>query len=367
MNELDIRLLAYERMYSDYEDELLSLIADWLREGLNDYEVGENIEDWKQRQLLKTNNANYKQEIITHNRLSLIEVVALVIVITKKEKELLLKQADEYLEVTDNENKASRLKDVSNAIEQASRQLMIEQVQYQQQANKTILDNLDADYKEILNEIAKEVVSGKKGIFEATHEVAKKFAEKGLTVLKRRDGAKLSVEGYVSSSLRAIQKTVAIQLQEQTYDELEIDLVETTSLADSRITHIPFQAKVYSRSGASLKYPSLAETGYGTITGMITGINCRHQMYPFDEVTGQRFKPFSEKETAQNYRLSQKQRELERNIRRAKKELKMLEELDAPLDELARSRAKLHSRQDKLREFIEVTGRRHRPERVRTQ
>ena len=366
MNELDIRLLAYERMYSDYEDELLSLIADWLREGLNDYEVGENIEDWKIRQLLKANNANYKQEIITHNRLSLIEVVALVIVITKKEKELLLKQADEYLEVTDNENKASRLKDVSNAIEQASRQLMIEQVQYQQQANKTILDNLDADYKEILNDIAKEVVSGKKGIFEATHEVAKKFAEKGLTVLKRRDGAKLSVEGYVSSSLRAIQKTVAIQLQEQTYDELEIDLVETTSLADSRITHIPFQGKIIAER-TSLKYPPLASTGYGTITGMITGINCRHQMYPFDEVTGQRFKPFDEKETAQNYRLSQKQRELERNIRRAKKELKMLEELDAPLDELARARAKVERSEKRLDNFIDRTGRRIRLERIEPQ
>ena len=90
-------------------------------------------------------------------------------------------------------------------------------------------------------------------------------------------------------------------------------------------------------------------------------------MYPYDERIGQTFKPTDEEQTAQNYRLSQKQRELERKIRRAKKELKMLEDLDAPLDELARSRAKLHSRQDKLREFIEVTGRRHRPERVRTQ
>lgn len=365
MSNYDERLLAYEKMYLDYEDELLFLIAYWLRQGLDEYELGDNIEQWKTEQLLKTNNANH--EIINrHKRLSLIEVVALVSVIAKKEKETLLKQADEYLEVTDNENKASRLKDVSNAIEQASRQLMIEQVQYQQQANKTILDNLDADYKEILNEIAKEVVSGRKTIFQATHEVTRKFAERGLTVLKRRDGAKLSVEGYVSSSLRAIQKTVAIQLQEQTYDELGIDLVETTSLADSRITHIPFQAKVYSRSGTSLKYPPLASTGYGTITGMITGINCRHQMYPFDEVTGQRFKPFSEKGTAQNYRLSQKQRKFERNIRRAKKELQMLENLNAPADQIATAKVKLQRRQAKMQEFIENTGRRRRPEREKS-
>ncbi len=100
---------------------------------------------------------------------------------------------------------------------------------------------------------------------------------------------------------------------------------------------------------------------------MITGINCRHQMYPFDEVTGQRFKPFSEKGAAQNYRLSQKQRELERKIRRAKKELKMLEELDAPLDELARSRAKVERSEKRLDNFIDRTGRRIRLERIEPQ
>lgn len=365
MSNYDERLLAYEKLYLDYEDELLFLIAYWLRQGLDEYDIGDNIEQWKTEQLLKTNNANH-ETVNRHKRLSLIEVVALVSVIAKKEKEMLLEQSSRYLDAVskfEDVNKQEVLSNVTDELNRETRQIAIEQIEEQMKSNKTILDHLDKDYREALEEIAKEVSAGRKTIYDATYEVARKWAGKGLTVLERRDGSKLSVEGYISGSLRTIQKLVAVQLQEKIFDELGIDLIETTALNDSRITHIPFQGKIYSRSGTSLKYPPLASTGYGTITGMITGINCRHRMYPYDERIGQTFKPTNEEQTAQNYRISQKQRELERNIRRAEKELQMLENLNAPADQIATANVKLQQRQAKMEEFIKNTGRRRRLER----
>ncbi|WJQ02867.1 hypothetical protein QT236_12565 [Geobacillus stearothermophilus] len=92
-------------------------------------------------------------------------------------------------------------------------------------------------------------------------------------------------------------------------------------------------------------------------------INCRHVIYPFIEgVSKQRFHPYDPKQVAEAYRISQKQRYLERQIRYAKRELKMMEAL-GDQEGIKAARAKVRERQANMRRFIEETGRRRNYER----
>lgn len=87
--------------------------------------------------------------------------------------------------------------------------------------------------------------------------------------------------------------------------------------------HAWWQGKFYSLSGAG-KFPSLSVTGYGTIEGLC-GVNCRHSFGPGDGVHNP-YEHFDSKENQRAYVLSQRQRALERRIRKLKKECVALKE-----------------------------------------
>lgn len=127
----------------------------------------------------------------------------------------------------------------------------------------------------------------------------------------------------------------ALRLQDTLADEMGCDLVEVTAHAGARTgkgiaNHAAWQGKVYSRSGNSSKYPPLVEsTGYGTGAGL-GGWNCRHSWFVFfegisdpaytqaelDEMNAKKYTYNGEK--LSEYEASQKQRAIERNIRRWK-------------------------------------------------
>lgn len=81
-------------------------------------------------------------------------------------------------------------------------------------------------------------------------------------------------------------------------------------------------------SGKNKKYPDFFKsTGYGTATGL-KGVNCTHEFYPFWE--GADFIPDDIEEpkpvkingkTYDYYQVTQKQRQMERNIRATKREI----------------------------------------------
>lgn len=88
--------------------------------------------------------------------------------------------------------------------------------------------------------------------------------------------------------------------------------------------HFWWQGKLFSLSGTSDKYPGFVEkTGYGTGEGL-SGWNCRHSFGPGDPDHNP-FKNFDAEENKKAYDLSQKQRGMERAIRRQKHYLVTLE------------------------------------------
>lgn len=228
-----------------------------------------------------------------------------------------------------------------------------------------IIQNMDKVYIDIVNESARMAITGDKTLRQSAIIMMRKWAEKGMPVIQDRRGRDLSIEGYSAMTMRATQKRVANQITEQRLNEYDIDLVEFSSHISSRPSHAPFQGRIYDRKGNHQKYPPISSTSYGEpIQGMVTGINCRHHIYPFIEgISVQRYKPYDPEEVERAYKNEQAQRRLERRIRASKREVHALKSMKAPRDEVRGAELKVKQGQKTMREFIKRTGRTRRYDR----
>lgn len=142
-----------------------------------------------------------------------------------------------------------------------------------------------------------------------------------------------------TATLRAVRTGVSqatAQIQIARMNEMDIDLVLTSSHMGARPSHQLWQGQVFSRSGRS-KYPPFEETtGYGTVTGLC-GANCRHSFSPFFEGMDNPFEQYNSEENKKQYEKEQYQRTLERRIRKTKREVMGLKEgVDSATSEQAK-------------------------------
>ncbi|MCC5894845.1 MAG: hypothetical protein JJU16_05225 [Alkalibacterium sp.] len=227
--------------------------------------------------------------------------------------------------------------------------------------NSTMLDKSNELYQDILNKAVADTITGSLTPYQSMVRSINAAGSKGLTGFVAKNGAEWSAEAYVSMVIRATRKNTVAAVQEARFDEYEIDLVEISSHAGSRPSHMDYQGKIYSRSGTSKRFPPLDSTSYGAIDGIVTGINCGHQMYAYIlGASKKRYEPYKKRESEEVYAQSQQQRKLERNIRSAKKEKQMLEAMNAKPEDIAKANQKIRDRQANMRDFIDDTGRTRR-------
>jgi len=207
-----------------------------------------------------------------------------------------------------------------------------------------------------------QVSTGAMSYDQAIRAAVKDVANQGLSAISyagRNEQIDVAMRRTV---LTGINQTVG-KLTETRADEMGTDLVQTSAHIGARPTHQIWQGKIFSRSGTHKKYPNFVEeTGYGTVTGL-SGINCRHSFYPFFEgISVTAYKDLAEyegKPVTYNgkemtfYDATQKQRSIEREIRKAKREASALEA--AGLDNTAEL-AHVKDLQGRMRDFIKQTG-----------
>ena len=132
-----------------------------------------------------------------------------------------------------------------------------------------------------------------------------------------------------AATLRAVRTGVSqatAQIQLARMDEMDVDLVITSSHLGARPSHQVWQGKVFSRNGKSSKYPPFEEsTGYKTVGGLC-GANCRHSFSPYFEGMDNPFEQYDSEENRIQYEKEQYQRTLERRIRKTKREVMGLKE-----------------------------------------
>lgn len=153
----------------------------------------------------------------------------------------------------------------------------------------------------------------------AVKEVVNNIASSGVEVIYPT-GHKDSIETVTLRAVRTGISQATSQIQLARMDEMDVDLVITSSHLGARPDHQVWQGKVFSRSGMS-KYPPFEEsTGYGTVSGLC-GANCRHSFSPFFEGMDNPFEQYDSEENLKQYEKEQYQRTLERRIRKTKREV----------------------------------------------
>ena len=175
-----------------------------------------------------------------------------------------------------------------------------------------------------------EVMSGAVSYTEAVKNAVDAISENGVKV-RYESGWEDTIE---TATLRAVrtgtaQATGEIQLARM--EEMDWDIILTSSHLGARVgdgganagNHSWWQGKFFSRSGKDDRFPPFSETGYGTIEGLC-GVNCRHSFGPGDGEHNP-FEQFDTKENRQAYELSQRQRTLERRIRKTKRQVQTMQ------------------------------------------
>ena len=237
-----------------------------------------------------------------------------------------------------------------------------------QSSRKTVTHLMDKAYLKVL--------SGAFSQQEAIYSAVKELADKGIQSVTypsgRTDWADVAVRRAVITGIGQTTGRMQLDLAE----DMGTDLVEVTAHSGARPSHAEWQGKVYSISGKSKKYPSLrAATGYGHGDGL-KGWNCRHDFFPFFEGLSERANfPVDKEENLREYELEQKQRGMERAIRKSKRGLAALdsainstddEELKAKLQSDCDRKSNTLKRQEaRLSDFCESNGLLPRNDRTR--
>lgn len=229
---------------------------------------------------------------------------------------------------------------------------------------RTTANTATKQFENALDKAWLKVQSGGFSTDTAVRDAIKELSEQGVWAITYPSGRTDSLEVAVRRAAVTGVNQTAAKLQECLADELGCDLVETTAHAGARPEHAEWQGKIFSRSGKSKKYPDFRQaTGYGTGAGLC-GWNCRHSFNPYFDgspraYTDKMLKDYDAKDYEYNgqkmteYEATQKQREIERNIRRWKRENVAMSAAGQDATESAR---KLKQWQEREKDFIDQTG-----------
>ena len=178
----------------------------------------------------------------------------------------------------------------------------------------------------------------------AIRNAIKELTRQGLTTVDYASGRTMSVEAAVRMNV--------------------VTGVNPTAHSGARPSHARWQGQVFSRSGKSKKYPDFRRaTGYGTGPGL-GGWNCRHSFHPYFDGMARTYgakelKKLEAKSITYNgeklteYEASQRQRYIERQIRRWKREQQAMKAAGQPQEE---ARAKLKEWRALQTDLVEQTG-----------
>lgn len=175
------------------------------------------------------------------------------------------------------------------------------------------------------------VTSGAVSHTQAVEEAVKRIVSDGVYVNYADSSGNVyhrdTIETATLRCVRTGTAQAAAEISLSRMDELGWDTILVSAHLGARIgdggqnpgNHFWWQGKFYSRSGSDKRFPPLSVTGYGTGEGL-SGWNCRHSFGPGDGVHNP-FEKFDSEENKKAYELSQRQRTLERRIRKTKREM----------------------------------------------
>ena len=204
-------------------------------------------------------------------------------------------------------------------------------------------------YQDTLNYAQFQVASGSFSYQDAVRNAVRTLTESGLRVVDYESGVSNMLDVAVRrATLTGINQTVA-EMTLMQMKESDSEFVEVTAHMGARPDHQTWQGKVYHVGGDKDGYPDFEEsTGYGTGAGLC-GWNCRHSFSVFfpdiskRNYTDEQLKNIEpppiefDGKTYTYYEATQKQRQIERMIRKTKREVVALDSAGLKSDFTAKS------------------------------
>lgn len=193
-----------------------------------------------------------------------------------------------------------------------------------QAAQRQFINECDLAYNKVM--------SGAVAYNQAVKEAVEAAVSNGVYVTYPT-GHKDTIEVATARAVRTGIAQAAGDISIKRMEEMEWDIILVSAHIGARTgdggqnpgNHLWWQGQFYSRTGRDKRFPNFYErTGYGTGEGLC-GWNCRHSFGSGDGVNN----PYADIQTADNVRmekLEQRQRLLERRVRKTKREVMGLQE-----------------------------------------
>lgn len=211
---------------------------------------------------------------------------------------------------------------------------------------KTTINQTQKDLLNMLNEVDYRVASGMQSYSSAVCEVLDRYAESGVMV-EYPTGTKRSLESAVRCCIVTSMNQTAAQVTNIYIAQYKIEYVLVSAHPGARYdkknptgisSHDHWQGKAYKIIGSEPGFPNLLEstgytidleTGTGTVVNLLGlhGYNCRHSHGPWRKDMVNKYLDengnvnINADESQKIYDLQQKQRLLEREIRKTKREI----------------------------------------------
>lgn len=225
-------------------------------------------------------------------------------------------------------------------------------------AQASVLRKMDDVYRQTIFKTHVYLQSGATTVYKAIDMATKDFLNKGIDSITYSNGAKVNIASYAEMCLRTANHRATLLGEGKKRDEWGIHLVVVSAHANTCELCAPWQGKVliddvFSHPSSqyieeySKKYPLLSEA----IKAGLLHPNCRHTLATYFEGITNLPKIPDEKEAAETYKAEQRQREMEREIRKYKRimagamdegNLKYAQDRVKQLEKELRSFLKLH-------------------------
>lgn len=258
------------------------------------------------------------------------------------------------------------IRDSSKAVKGAAKQLLIESYGASKGKVEVLLEAVTGDldkaehaifrfvddvYRKTIFRAQMHLDSGTMTLKQAIDMATKDFLDQGITCIEYKDGRRVNIASYAEMALRTASQRATFMADGEKRDRWGIHTIFCSAHANACDLCIPWQGRVliddvYSagirpRDGF---YPLLSEA-------MDKGLlhpNCRHTLATYFPGVTQLPKVPDEKEARRNYEAEQKQRYMERQVRRWKRrEAGSLKE-----ENKAAAKAKVREWQGKIREHL---------------
>lgn len=233
------------------------------------------------------------------------------------------------------------------------------------QINQNIVNGVREAYTQVLNQVYLETTTGIYDYQTSLRRAMDKMTDKGITVATYQsvdnNGVVItrnySIEGIIRRDLMTQTHQLAGNVNQRIIEELEPPYIKITEHLNCREQHLDWQ-------GCYIKPEDLVDvTDYGSITGL-EGINCRHLHFAyFGEVDESKYKivngkkvftqdkDIPDKEAEEQYKLEQKQRAIERTIRKYKRRKEAYRDNDGEM--FKKANGKVREWQKIMRDFID--------------